>query len=658
MARDDDTPAVEVYSVGDGSTDIADKVAGLLRSSQERLHQGAHHTHFTPQARDRLAKAEEEGAIEASSLPPEGAGMLHAFTKAGALEPLYPPDMLLEVRRQSNSLRQNIDAYATNVDGFGFSLESVVDLDSDEARDMAAAELRGELEGHGEAPDLESPGWEKLVDARLKRLRRESAEERTRLRNFWDFCGLDVSFTQLRKRTRVDLELFGWGAWEVLKNMRGELAKFVHIPAHTLRILPADPEPRQVCEAQRTGPFSVEEVRLYRHFRRYIHWQGGDRNVGRIVYFKDWGDERLVSRSSGRYYSSVEELRAEEGEEAQEARELLYFDLHNPDSYYGEPRWMGNLLSVLGSRESEEVNYLYFRNKSVPPMVLLISGGQVGKEDKEKIQDYVERELKGTTASFHRILIITAKTDSSSGDTPKIEFKPLTDAMLNEAVFQSYDERNIDKVGSAFRLPRLLRGDIRDFNRATADAALRFTESQVFSGERADFDFIMNRRVMSRLGARFWRFRSNPPPLQDPEAVVDMVEKLVKANVMTPAEGRRQLAKVGIGLDVVDEPWTRRPVVFTLSGVGFEPQEGERIVQTPEIARVSEEGEPAQIAASASNTEEGLRLLEQHLYGKAGAGDVTPETLRSLNREDLEEALRQVGIEGDDLEKIVEALVK
>ena len=53
------------------------------------------------------------------------------------------------------------------------------------------------------------------------------------------------------------------------------------------------------------------------------------------------------------------------------ATELLHFALHSPRSPYGVPRWIGNLLSVLGSRQMEEVNYLYFSNKSVPPLALL-----------------------------------------------------------------------------------------------------------------------------------------------------------------------------------------------------------------------------------------------------------------------------------------------
>ena len=50
------------------------------------------------------------------------------------------------------------------------------------------------------------------------------------------------------------------------------------------------------------------------------------------------------------------------------ATEILHFRVHNPRSAYGVPRWIGNLLAVLGSRQAEEVNFLYFENKSVPPL--------------------------------------------------------------------------------------------------------------------------------------------------------------------------------------------------------------------------------------------------------------------------------------------------
>ena len=130
-----------------------------------------------------------------------------------------------------------------------------------------------------------------------------------------------------------------------------------------------------------------------------------------------------------------------------------------------------------------------------------------------------------------------------------------------------YDERNIDKVGSSFRLPRLLRGESKDFNRATAEWVLRFAEEQVFEPERDHFDFLMN-RLLADMVIRFWRFRSQAPVTRDPGRMTEMVERLVRVGVLTPEEGRelagdifnREFRKLG-------DDWTSRPLILTLAGI-------------------------------------------------------------------------------------------
>jgi capsid portal protein len=96
----------------------------------------------------------------------------------------------------------------------------------------------------------------------------------------------------------------------------------------------------------------------------------------------------------------------------------------------------------------------------------------------------------------------------------------------------------MDKVGMGFRLPRLLRGDIRDFNRASAEAALDFAEAQVFAPERNDFDFAMNRHILPALGIRYWHSKSNGPRLSDSQSWGEMIAKLTLAGVLTPEDAR------------------------------------------------------------------------------------------------------------------------
>ena len=200
------------------------------------------------------------------------------------------------------------------------------------------------------------------------------------------------------------------------------------------------------------------------------------------------------------------------------------------------------------------------------------SGGRLSEASVPRIQNFIEEHLKGKK-NFHKILILEA--DGGGAHTPandqaraRIELRPLTEAQQQDALFQNYDQRNLDKVGGSFRLPRLLRGEGQDFNRSVADAQLRFAEDQVFQPERDEFDFFLNRKLLSDLGIRFWRFRSQTPLARDPERLTDMVEKLVRVGVLVPDEGR-MLANDIFNREFrrIKDDWTKRPITLTLAGI-------------------------------------------------------------------------------------------
>lgn len=159
-------------------------------------------------------------------------------------------------------------------------------------------------------------------------------------------------------------------------------------------------------------------------------------------------------------FASAELLRTSHSADGP-ATELLHVAIHSPRGPYGVPRWVGALLVVLGSRQMREVNYLFFENKSVPPLALLILGGPLSESSLPRIERFIEENRKGR-ANFHKILILEAK--GGQGE-----------------------------------------------NRATAESALRFAEDQVFQPERDEFDYLINRKLLADKGIRFWRFRSQTP---------------------------------------------------------------------------------------------------------------------------------------------------
>ncbi len=492
------------------------------------------------------------------------------FASAGAIPPPYDPATLCLLFEHSNALRQNVDAYATNIDAFGYRLEPAVDLEADDANERVADSIlleRLALNDRGQLPaGTQLAPTPEEVAARKDQLAKLARVEKARLENFFEFACFDHSFVDLRRRTRQDLEVTGNSYWEVLRDGAGRVARLVYVPSFSIRLLPLDRDPIDMPERRRVSPVTYETVPARVRVRKYVQIQDHIR-----IYFKQFGDPRIVSKLTGAVFPSVEALLAKEPASAP-ATEMIHFNVHSPRSPYGVPRWIGTLLCVLGSRESEEVNYLYFSNKSVPPLALLVSGGRLSEASVPRIQNFIEEHLKGKR-NFHKILILEA--DSGGSHTPandqaraRIELRPLTEAQQQDALFQNYDQRNLDKVGGSFRLPRLLRGEGQDFNRSVADAQLRFAEDQVFQPERDEFDFFLNRRLLADLGVRFWRFRSQTPLARDPERLTDMVEKLVRVGVLVPEEGR-MLANDVFNREFrrIKDDWTKRPITLTLAGI-------------------------------------------------------------------------------------------
>jgi PBSX family phage portal protein len=533
------------------------------------------HAHAADDARAVIIKAHVVGSgdVQASAAIQAVEASERTFGELGALPPPFDPEALCILFENSSALRPNIDAYCANIDSHGHRFEPVLDFDAEDAIERVAGAVHAErlwLKEHGKLAEGEAlqPTKEEAA-ALVKALDEQARTEKIRLDNWSEFCCADTSLAAVRRQTRMDLETLGNAYWEILRNVAGEIALIVHVPGFTVRLLPLDSTPVPVEMRIKVSPISYQTIQITRCFRRYVQVVEGMSPV----YFKELGDPRVVSRRSGKVFESVEALQRED-ETDQPATEILHFKVHSPRSAYGVPRWMGTLLEVLGSRQAAEVNFFYFQNKSVPPLALLVSGGRLSQSSVPRIERFIEEHVKGKK-NFHKILIIEAESTRTASNERagriSLEFHPLTSAQQTDALFQHYDERNIDKIGAAFRLPRLLRGDIRDFNRSTALAALHFAEEQIFQPERQEFDFLMNRKLLADMGIRFWRFCSNAPVTRDPQVMAETVKNLVTANVLTPEEGRRLAGDVfNIEFRAIRAPWVKQPIPLTLAGFPVE----------------------------------------------------------------------------------------
>lgn len=552
------------------------------------------------------------------------------------LPPPYEPGFLCTLYEHSNSLRQNVDAYKTNIDGFGHTLDPVIKLRESGARDIVADSILVERSRGRLDYDPADVPTEAEIDTKIEEIRYRMRLERARAISFFDNCVADESFVSLRRKTREDLEVTGNGYWEVIRNDAGIISQFAYMPARSVRVTRNKSPLLNVEQQVRIGPFAFAKDTYRRKFRRYVQI-GGERPV----YFREYGDPSIISDRSGKSYETPELLQREEPG-AVPANEVLHFKIHSiKNGVYGVPRWIGNLLSVLGSRSAEEVNLAYFDNKSIPPMAILVSGGRLGTESVRRLQDWVEVNIKGKK-NFHKILVIEAESSAGSiglqdnASSMKIEIKQLTDALLKDGLFLEYDAANLDKVGMGFRMPRLLRGDIRDFNRASAQSAIDFAESQVFSPERNDFDFLINRFILPELGIHLWRFKSLGPRLSDSQDLGDMIAKFTTAGILTPQDARELAGEKVLDQELpqVDADWVKQPLALTIAGVPLDTEVDDLIPV---------QGQPSE-TPKGNGVEPDPKLIEaakKRLMGKAKQLIQLRDAMREVQARDALEGFKQ-----------------
>jgi PBSX family phage portal protein len=495
------------------------------------------------------------------------------FGDAGALLPPYPPELLGRMVEESNILPQCIHSYVTNCDGFGHRFTPIIDLTKEDADKKIAdiiylerLDAMEEAAGADTQPDPPEP-TEAEINQRKALVQSEMRKELARLTAFFDYCTDQYSFVELRRRARHDKETNGNGYWEVIRNGLRKIAELRHVPSYTIRLLRKGPW-MQVPVAVRVSPITTRTVTKWRRFRRYIQICEGI-----PAYFKEFGDTRVMSVRTGKFYEAgkdrqacVDAMMAAEPT-TMEATELWCDALYNPTGPYGLPRWIGNYLSVQGSHKMEYVNYLFFDNKSIPPLAVMIEGGRLSSQSIKAFKDFIENKVRGAR-NFHKAIILEAMPAENSTATTadgkvRIKIQPLTDAILKDGLFMEYDERNRNKIGESFRLPKILRGDSSDVNRATADAALSFAEQQVFSGERNAFDYLMDRTILTDLGIRYYQFESLGVDLKNPEALSIAAKQF--ENALNRNEVRA-IAEDVFGRDYKPVEGGDQPFALTLAG--------------------------------------------------------------------------------------------
>ena len=493
---------------------------------------------------------------------------LHAFSRLvsgnsgkGLLPPPYDLDKLCHLAQTSSILSACIDAMEVNVESFGVEF----------------------------VPGIDTTLFEQLQDS--KQHDQEVEQEHEEVTQFFRHLHPTLPYIQLRRLTRRDYELTGNAYWEIVRNpMTHALTGVQVLPSCRMRIGALDVQATPYVAKRRCNRMELEEVVQQRRFRRYAQLDAGGNPV---LWFKEFGDprvmdahtggcavvkrdeqgriRRIVPQQDGRGSFSLAKYR--QGK-MQLATEVLHFCLSGSPQVlpYGVPRWIGALTPLLGLRLAEETNLTYFDHKTVPPGMLLVSGGSLSDKSVERISTHIRDHIKGHE-NFHSILVVEARRDAAGGlpqsGAPVLQWVKMTDAQRDDALFQQYELGSTDKVIGCFRFWSGFVGRTKEINVATARVARELSEEQVFAPEREAFDAMINRTLLPELGIRYWLHKSKGPQLSTPRETAELLQHLQP--YLSIEEGRDVAGRIlGTPLEELQEPGLDKPlgVVQAVSSPG------------------------------------------------------------------------------------------
>jgi PBSX family phage portal protein len=323
----------------------------------------------------------------------------------------------------------------------------------------------------------------KSAENARKRIERAKIE----LMDWMESLNTEDSFTTTMEKVFTDLQATGNGYLEVGRTVRGDIGYVGHIPSTTMRVR-----------------------RLRDGFVQVI--------ANKVVYFRNFGA------------TNANPL----GTDAR-PNEIIHFKEYSPlNTFYGVPDIMSAIGSLHGDQLASQYNIDYFQNKATPRYVVTLKGAKLSAEAEDKMFRFLQTGLKGQN---HRTLYIPLPGDS---DTNKVEFKmdPVENG-IQEASFKEYRKQNRDDILVAHQVPLSKIGGSDSAAIAAALSQDRTFKEQVARPAQRNLEKMINKIVKEKTD--ILEFKFNELTLTDEIAQSQIIERLVKTQVMLPNEGRELL---------------------------------------------------------------------------------------------------------------------
>ena len=456
-----------------------------------------------------IIKADDPKPIKKS----DKSEQLDAREELNAADWISPPlelTGLKELETQSSILPQCIRAYKNNIAGFGIGIRYKDDIE--------------------ETPEM--------------------AAEYTQAEDIIQLLNLEQDTKEVFEDIIEARETYGIAYLEVIRDLGGNVVQieFIKDTPTVYKTRPLEPYVDTVFyyEGQEIG-----RKRKFRKYRQEIN--------GKTVYFKEFGDPRIMDKRNGEYATEGGTIDLDN-----QANEIMEFAIGTMP--YGEVRWVGQILGVDGSRRAESLNNNYFKNGRHTPLMILIKGGTLTDDSFTKLTEYMNG-IKGEAGQHAFIVLEAESVDNRAGfdedQKPDIEVKDLASILQKDELFQDYLDNNRRRVQSAFQLPDLYVGYTTDFNRATAQTAMEVTEKQVFQPERKSLAWAINNRLLNGYNFKFVEAYFKEPDINNPDDMYKILTVCGNAGGLTPNKAKEIIySLLGDNYEPFDEEWGDIPLAY------------------------------------------------------------------------------------------------
>jgi len=260
-----------------------------------------------------------------------------------------------------------------------------------------------------------------------------------------------------------------------------------------------------------------------------------DDRAGKATYYKDWEDDRVINKETGRPNINGEVLPPEK-----HALKVIHFRVEGfRDSPYGIPRHLSCGPAIAGSRFAAERNATFFENDATPRIAIIVSGpARLSKESRDDIRQFVEKKGKGPDNTGRVMILQAGKREGSFAEKEdvKITIEKLTIGVNEDGSFLNYQEKGSRDISESFNLHPVFFE--KDASRASANTGRSITLEQVFGPDINDVEYILNNTIMKAYGIKYIWLSLIRPRTIDYEGEAMVFSRLQRTGGITPNDIR------------------------------------------------------------------------------------------------------------------------